>query len=275
MNQRVTEGGKGSRDPHMSEDLALDLLHGLLPTAERDKVLSHLAICPACEAAFRKMVTERERLRATRVLRTLRGGDLVVEPVSEREKSSVGLAERLAGLWGGFLKSMRRPRLRLVPVAVVALLLVILLRPGPDTSLLHPLPAASEDTHFRASAAASSAAASSEELEAGLDAYAAEDFKRAVELLESTTTSGSLETLRKIYLGSALAWNGRYHEAVTVLEGVAEPVLPDPWGGEARWTLYVSLRKTGRGARADSLLKILAGEPGEVGERARSLQAEQ
>jgi hypothetical protein len=83
--------------------------------------------------------------------------------------------------------------------------------------------------------------------------------------------TGSLEGVRAVYLGSALALSGRYGEAADVLRGVSLTAIPDPWGREARWTLYVALVECGRGQAADSLLKSLAEEPGEIGRRARGM----
>jgi hypothetical protein len=249
----------------MDEDLGLDLLHGLLSSEESEQILEHLAACPPCEKRFQDMVGERERLRARRVLphgdrATGRQGDGV------REKEPLRHRKLLGDRWRGFLGSMLRPRLAWVPVAAAAVLLLIVLRPSPGTKELQLLPTSFEGTRFRASVAASST-----ELEAGLDAYAAKDFRRAERLLDKATISGPLETVRKVYLGSTLAWRGKHEDAAQVLEEVALPTLPDPWGGEARWTLYVSLKEIDQEARADSLLRVLAKEAGPVGDRARAL----
>jgi hypothetical protein len=109
------------------------------------------------------------------------------------------------------------------------------------------------------------------DLAAGLDAYGARDLDQAITLLERAEASGQLETARKIFLASALAWSGDHAEAVSLLRTVYTPILPDPWGAEARWTLYVALRESGQTASADSLLSILAQERGDVGDRARRL----
>jgi TolA-binding protein len=242
---------------HVDEDLGLDLLHGLLSHEESERVLEHLAECSPCEKRFQEMVGERERLRALRAL-----------PEGARQDRPSRTGRLLKDRWEDFLGSMRRPRFQLawIPVAAAAVLLFIVLKPDPGTEMLQQLPTSFEGTRFRASVAASSA-----EFEAGLEAYAARDFKRASQLLGKATTSGPLETVRRVYLGSALAWRGKHEEAAKVLEDVALPTLPDPWGVEARWTLYVSLRETGQEAKADSLLRVLAKEAGPVGDRARGL----
>jgi hypothetical protein len=58
---------------------------------------------------------------------------------------------------------------------------------------------------------------------------------------------------------------------VEILEPVRFSSVPEQWGREAHWTLFVALRGAGRDASADSLLRILAERPGEVGERARRI----
>ena len=63
--------------PHMDEDQCLSLLHGLLPSAEATRILTHLAVCPACEHLFRERAAEREHLRASGTLRTLPDGKAV------------------------------------------------------------------------------------------------------------------------------------------------------------------------------------------------------
>jgi len=103
----------------------------------------------------------------------------------------------------------------------------------------------------------------------GLQAYEARDLDNAIELLAGQEAAGLQETIRRIYLGSALALKGRSAEAVSVLRTVRAQTLPDPWGSEARWTLYVVLRECGSQSAADSLLRVLARERGQVGERAR------
>jgi hypothetical protein len=86
---------------------------------------------------------------------------------------------------------------------------------------------------------------------------------------ETSETDEATELIRGIYLGSALAWAGKYAQAVEVLEGVPLHLVPAEWGREAQWTLYEVQRVTGRRTAADSLLQILSHKPGEIGDRAR------
>jgi tetratricopeptide (TPR) repeat protein len=110
------------------------------------------------------------------------------------------------------------------------------------------------------------------DLEQGLEAYERGDYRRAVEILDRAGVAGLVATegtIRMIYLGNALAWEGKYDEAVRILEGVAFPLLPDEWSEEAQWTLFVAMKRSGRKASADSLLHHLASMEGAVGKRAR------
>jgi hypothetical protein len=114
----------------------------------------------------------------------------------------------------------------------------------------------------------------SEDLKEGLLAYDHREFGRAAELLQKVEASELDEvdkTIRQIYLGSALAWDGRYEEAIKALQTVSFQSVPGEWGREAHWTLFVALKGAGRNAAADSLLQVLAKKSGEIGERARQV----
>jgi hypothetical protein len=261
--------------PHPGEDAILDLLHGLLPGPEADRLLAHLAACPPCEELFRERAAERERLRAGRVLRTAPGGDLVIGRPEEEIRDPAALDGRGPGSvghgWGRFFDGLRPFRYRPATglVAALAVLLAVLLprlSGSPESDHLRWLPTSFNDARFRAS----TASVPSRAFEEGLQAYSRHDLKRAIRNLEEAQVSEPLETIRRVYLGSALAWSGRFPEAVDALQDVADPALPDPWGSEARWTLWVALMGTGRASTADSLLSVLAEEPGEVGRRARA-----
>ncbi len=240
---------------HLDEDLCLDLLHGLLDADARERALDHLAACPACDRLFQLRAAARERLRA--------------RPVPD----AAALPGTAAAMPRGWRVVIGRPVIQRLATGLVAASVALLLLIGPGVRrapLVQPLPWLPEIGHS-IQARSSLAGAASVELSAGLDAYAAHDAGGAVRLLRRAQASGSLETVRKIYLGSALALEGRYEESVEVLRDTATPDLPDPWGSEVRWTLFVALRSAGYTADADSLWRVLRGEPGEVGERARRL----
>jgi hypothetical protein len=275
-NTETAARGKGR---HLDEDLCLDLVHGLLPAAEEERVLSHLHDCPECEELFRETVIERERLRAAKRVRFAPDGRLVLErraePVAgaadETPRSEIG--KLVAHAWTAVSEWARvsrwRPALALaVPLALAILVLWPHSTEMPDSSSLHWLPSASEFLRLRAGGEAGEG----DELARGLEAYSAGDLRAAIERLEAGEATGPLETIRRIYLGSALAWSGRYAEAAALLETVSPQELPDPWSGETRWTLYVALRGSGRAGAADSLLRVMADGEGEIAERARRQQ---
>jgi Flp pilus assembly protein TadD len=116
--------------------------------------------------------------------------------------------------------------------------------------------------------------AMNEEIALGLEAYNRRDAEKAIAALGEAEAEGLAESLRLVYLGSALAWSGEYQKAIGVLNELADTSLPEPWASEALWTKYVSLDRSGRRASADSLLRILADSPDEIGDRARRVGVE-
>ncbi len=242
---------------HIDADQCVNLLRDLLEPEERGRVLAHLGACPRCEARFREMAADDE-LRWARVrLRRDAGGRLFLDhrgPVARR--AGAGPAWRLSwpriGLW--------------TAAAAVITIAILLLRaaPGPVADL-PPLPGVPGQTTFR-----DAARIAGPHLAEGLAAYEEGEYDRAVALLSASPVQGPWETMRRIYLASALAMTGRYREAADHLRTVPRADLPDTWDAEARWTLYVALRESSQETAADSLLDVLANEPGSVGERART-----
>lgn len=279
MNEDIPTGS-GNQDLGLSrdEDQCIDLLHGLLPPQEREALLNRMAADPDLEALFRRLVSERERLRATRKLERLPAGDLVVAGPdivpAGREPAGQGPARAVSR--AGWLDRLDRHRgLALTSgLAAVAALLVFTFLPreqaSHSVSLIRPLPAYEEDLQVRSAETAQL----DPELVAGLRAYSDQDYRDASRRLQKARSEGPLETVRQLYLGSALAQLARWEQVVTVLGSAATTPLPDPWGSEARWTLAIALAETGNQIRADSLLQELAVEPGEVGVRARALRDE-
>jgi hypothetical protein len=282
MNHRpISHSGNDEQNFHLDEHLCLDLLLGFLSSEEEERILSHLITCPACEKLLQERAAEGERLEATRVLRSGPGGEIVLERrgtaarerAVEREKRR--LMDLLSQLLKGFRAVLRKPRFQLaggLATAAVVLLLFAWFHyvRTPREPYLHLLP----PYNFQLQTRETPETVVVDDLRAGLEAYEGEDFKRAVELLERAGASELDEThemIRRTYLGSALAWRGRYKDAVEILDEMSFPLVPGEWGMEAQWTLYVALKESGRDARADSLLQILAAKPGGIGERARKL----
>ncbi len=263
MTQSI--GSKGSSAAqHLSEDECLDLLHGLLPEERTAPLLRHVRQCAVCEGLLKARAGERERFRAAaeRFLGALRARPRTAE---ETEESPIPLLERV-------LAGFRRPAVGLpVALGLAALTLAICLKPSSRspsrTHSISPawLPPVTEFIEWREGIGDGPSTALSE----GLDAYARHDARRAADLLKNVPAAGRLEALRRVYLGSALALDGRLAEAADVMAPILTDGLPEPWGSETRWALWVALTQLKRTESADSLLAILVRESGDVGDRAR------
>jgi hypothetical protein len=267
--------GQGGRR-HIDEDVCLDLLQGLLPPADEGLVLAHISDCPACEALFQAVAAESARTEATMVVRTLPDGEIVLERRGTAVRSPRPVRPRpghaLSRAWLYLQRLFLKPRYRLAgAVALVLAVMLLVLLPqylGPHkASDLHLLPLYTFTLQARDVADQVPA-----DLRAGLNAYDKRDFEGTIALLTKPTLADldePDEAIRKIFLGSALAWDGDYDRAADVLGSAPLESVPGEWGREARWTLYVSLRESRREAAATAVLRALAEETGDVGERAR------
>ncbi len=270
---------------HINEDLCLDLLRGFLTADERDRALAHAAACAACEKLFALSAAQEERVRARGALSVQPGGEIAVEPYLQNEPAASEIEwveeDRPESTTPEYAAKARQPAvpswkrflrpafgMAAVAAAIVVLFLVI---PKQDqdqsSSLLRPMADLGEEIHLRSDARTGE----SDNLQKGIEAYAGDDLRRAVDLLENAEATGQLDNLRRVYLGSACARLGEYEDAVNALKTVSFISIPDPWGGEGRWTLYVSLRALGRDEEAQSILVELAREPGQFGDRAREV----
>lgn len=287
----------GQVRPHLDEGAMLDLLLGRLPQADRNSALTHLLTCPECERLFQQTGRKFERLRASSVYRTLLQDGPIPDGVEDRGSSPTPAAERLGRnsessapgrVWRGLLAALRRPRyvagmsMSLAAMVIVALLVVRNSERVVLPSETDWLPAGSELTDLRSegspstggslqSAEAEDAGRASADLLRAVQAYARRDLGAAIQGLRSARTTGPLESIRLIYLGNALAHQGNYTEAAGILQTALHKNLPNAWREEGRWTLLVAFNRTGQRASADSLLRLLAAQPGEVGGRVRAL----
>jgi tetratricopeptide (TPR) repeat protein len=279
MSHQSKSNNEGKeRGFHLDEHLVLDFLLGCLSPTENEKVLLHLTECPACEKLFQRRVAESERFDATRILHVLPDGELAVERrgTAARAKSweSPNLWSYLIKFWQDVRMRCSRPRFQLAGglAAVTALFLIVWFHGvrTSDTSPLYLL----RPYSFQLQSREVPGTAPGEDFKAGLDAYNNKEFKLAIELLQRAKDSeqtAAHETIRRVYLGSAFAWNGDYEEAIEILETIPFPLVPPEWSREAHWTLYIAMKESGRDESADSLIEILSGKPGKVGERARTL----
>lgn len=107
------------------------------------------------------------------------------------------------------------------------------------------------------------------DLRAGFEAYARRDLDAAIRALTLARAEGEMESMRRIYLGSALVLRGEFRPAVGVLRALPANELPESLGDETSWTLFVALSRAGDTGSADSLLTLLGQRAGTVGDRAR------
>jgi hypothetical protein len=268
----------GGSTGHLNEDLCLDLIHGLLSRRAADQVMDHAASCAACEEMLRMQAARMERLRSSEVYSRLADRDLPRD--AEQWLASSRSREDLSGTARPLRETTLIARLKrrlmyrhglpyaaglVAATAAVLLLVWPAAHRSPDVADLTWMPSAT--IIFNRGDGSSS----SRDLEDALTFYGKHDLNTSIRLLEHADATGQSDVIRRIYLGNALAHQQRYGEAIQILRSLSAEPIGEPWGGEMRWTLLVSLRESGGTASADSLLAILSKEPGEIGERARAL----
>ncbi len=282
-SERISE--QGIAGPHLDEDRALDLLLDLLPEWEVEAIGSHLASCGRCEDLLRQRGALLERRRAapeaTAMLASLADpeGSAGEEPAFiERRRQRQEGEGQIGGPWRAvgsrsWLRAFRRPVFALgLGGAVLAVVAIVLLTANPKKAVLLPttaewLPSASETLNLRNEATRQQV----KDLAFGLRAYDRRELSVAIRALSAARTTDAMETLRLVFLGSALTRAGEYARAVQALRSCPLQRIPEPWHGEAHWTLLVALHGAGDDAAADSLLRVLADEKGAIGGRARLL----
>lgn len=246
---------------HLSEDQLLDLHHGLLSVEERDQALAHLKICSVCEQRFLALGAERERLQSRGQPQFLPTGEVVLRPQHAARTH----------WWSDLLASLREQRTAgLFALAATAAAVILIFVPswfgGSEELRLDQLPPFVSNVHPRHGLAD----ISGEDFVVGLEAYASADYTRAISLLKQAHVAEDHEIFRRIYLGNALAWSGKYSQAVASLKSLPFTVIPDPWGGMGALTLYIAYRELGETAQADSIRNILMKRPGSIGDRVRT-----
>jgi hypothetical protein len=250
---------------HLDEDVCIDLLRGLLSAEQRDAVLEHVETCPDCERMFARHAALEERLRARGALKVQTDGSVALEPGIPGDSAACESPSPSSARVIPFKRYFRVAAVAAAAAAVILIIVVPGLQRSPIPASLRPVPGVGEQIHLRSEPEVAADAS----FDRGIDAYARNDLQAAVELLRKADVTGQPENLRRIYLGSALARLGDFEGAVEILEPVPFHTVPDPWGGEGRWTLYVAYAATGLASEAEALLNELSREPGPFGDRAR------
>jgi len=244
---------------HLDRDEILDLVMGLGSADERTAWLQHVRTCPQCEDELQRSseVLGRARLDVASVIESLDRG---------AAKSTNGRAAARSELARRRIDS----RWILLGAGLAAAVAAVVLRPEPSPLLgqLRPLPRQVEFVQPRDSGDHGAAAC----LAPGLEAYARGDYASAARLLGGCEAEGGAETMRRLYLGSALALCGRFDRAAKTLEGLPSASIPEAWRGEADWTRCVASYGCGREREGDSLLAGLASAGGADAERAIGLR---
>ncbi|MBD3336649.1 MAG: hypothetical protein GF355_14145 [Candidatus Eisenbacteria bacterium] len=250
---------------HLSDHQILDLVHGLLDQEVRARAVNHAAVCPACEVRLQEQAGWRERLRARHRLCTSPRGEIVIRSIPVSDEAPTGPRPSAADLWNRVRDWWRSAAgLRgdfglglATAAAVVVLLLAVPLQNSSVEEAPSWMPVPHGELRFRNGDGISA----DPNLQHGLEAYGRRDLRNAIYYLRRAQTAGGLETVRRIYLGSALYRVGDYESAIALLQTVDLETLPDPWGRVARLTLHAALRDAGRTAAADSMGTILSREP--------------
>ena len=273
--------------PHLDEDRILDLLLELLSESELETAGRHLATCPRCEDLLRHRGALLERRRASQALAAGLESTDVPEGTTNQQGESETAGPGRTAAWNGrgagwkqpavglrwLVGTIRRPRYALgLGGGILVAIALLLLTADPNREVPYPssaewLPSAGERLNLRND----TGGAPVQDLATALDAYDRRDLPTAIRTLSAVEASGAMETMRLVFLGSALTQAGEYPRAVQILRSSPLQRLPEPWRGESSWTLLVALHGAGEAAAADSLLHVLADQTSAVGARARRL----
>jgi len=249
---------------HLTDDDCLNLILGLLEPAAEAELLQHASECPDCEHRLQETAAAQEVLRATRVLHRDSGGRLCMDSRHLQPTAEPWIIRLARSLW--------RPVIRYpLAGAAAALILLWILLPSEPLVPGGPARVALPDFDPASYLRGEGAAAGDSAFVRGVAAYRDRDMGRAIAELRRARLEGAAELQRRVFLGSALAWQEEYEEAVAVLEPLPfEYEIHEPFHAPAWWTLYLALRETGRRAAADSLLDIFTAEGGELADWAHA-----
>jgi hypothetical protein len=268
-NGAPSAGGVGPRSSHLNDDVCLDLLLGLLPESEIPPVLAHLDRCAACQSLLKERAAEYERVRAEHGTPPPFPSAATQASVAKEPRSMVtvrrGAVAGIAGIRELLTRIWRNPPLRYVTAGVVVILVVLLWPGGGDRAelTLHRL----RPVRWNIQRSAEQERAGVIALQGAVNTYSAGNMREAIGVLDSLRVPASYEMIRRVFLGSALAFEGKDSAAASVLKHV-DSSPPEPLLSEERWTLYVALRRSHQEAPAESLLVLLRNSSDEVRKRA-------
>jgi len=249
-----------SSEAHLDDDLLIDLAHHLLHPAESIAALHHLKACPPCADRFRSVAASRELALAREELVL---GRRVVEQIAP------AITRHVTPTWRWIWR----------PLAAAAVLALVLFRPQSWDPESRSEPNSTRELARRSAwlpdPEASVLQREAEDavveptLRRALKAYRQRDLRFARDLLLQANTEGVAEEVRLIYLGSTELQLGRPQASLAALQRVRLDLVPEPWRGEALWSLYLSHRLGGHKEAADSLRRILSVRGDAIGARAR------
>jgi hypothetical protein len=237
--------------PHLPDGRLIDLESGLLDPASRARAMEHLRTCAACEARLREAHGDAERLAL-------------------RPAPRLGMG---SGTTPSVARPARPPARPLLWAAAAAALLVAaavpwVLRRGLDDGLDYWLPGDANVLLARSAVPLEDDALYRE----AIAAYDRRDVAQVIALLDSRAIPPEYAPLN-LLLASALEREGRHARARAVLERLDVETLPQPARDQARWILYVSLRRDGRDGEARQVALDLARGEGTLARRARAALA--
>jgi hypothetical protein len=248
---------------HPSDDELFEVAYGLASDAERSWILSHVRRCPGCEERFLFVNRVRERTRAevyTGVLATetmsnpaqlgltIRGGgaDVTSEGVEGRDERSVEFRGVTTIGAGATFRRLRSP------LAIAASVTLCLFAGDAILESAHqasrPISLDGEWVVLRSQRPRESPETRST-LELAIQAYESGDLRLAKERLETMPPAevryGFEDTMQSLIRAAIYVDDGRYREAITVLDSIRLETVPEPW--ESRGLLILSFAHSGLG----------------------------
>jgi hypothetical protein len=235
---------------HVDDDRLLDFVGGYLAPPDQTAALDHARACDECAARLQTYAATHEIARA-RAVQAVSAARAPLPRTWWRDASLRRYGSIAAMLFVASTASfVWWTTTHRVPPSARAIDWL----PSPDPSVL---------TRGSANAEAF------QQIGRGLAAYRAHDAATAVSLLEAVQVDGPLEQVRVMYLGNALLQTNRAREALRVLRSLSWNLIPEPWNGEAQWSLSLAMALSGETESADSLLTALSARQDDIGERAR------